>query len=356
VTDFLIRAPRTLSIIPTFRCNANCTHCGTFSHPGDESSLPEDIAAAFIDEAADLRFANVVITGGEATLEWEKTVRLLEKAKTRGLPTRLVTNGQWAIDHYIAEARIRELLAAGLAELNLSTGDQHQRFVPIEQVALAANVATQFGLRTVVVVELIDDCQISEAHVRERMSPHPLLKIISSPWMSLGKKSTFKYPSGLAFNCANVASAKGCDSILQTYVVQADRKIASCCGLGVRRIDELHDASIHAGSTLRDAINRSEADLIKLLLRYIGPEKLVAKCASIEPAIDWENQFAHRCQACLRLYKDPLVKRTLLRIAESLLPDVVFAAYFDEVLAASIQSNSAACMADMAEGDNARVR
>jgi hypothetical protein len=42
---------------------------------------------------------------------------------------------------------------AGLTELNISTGDQHQQKIPFEYVVNAAINAIELGIRTVVVVE-----------------------------------------------------------------------------------------------------------------------------------------------------------------------------------------------------------
>jgi MoaA/NifB/PqqE/SkfB family radical SAM enzyme len=60
---------RTLSVMPTYACNASCKHCGTISNPKDENRLELDVMLAAISEASTLGFDNVVFTGGEPTLD-----------------------------------------------------------------------------------------------------------------------------------------------------------------------------------------------------------------------------------------------------------------------------------------------
>ncbi|PSR25070.1 MAG: radical SAM protein, partial [Sulfobacillus benefaciens] len=45
------------------------------------------------------------------------------------------------------------VFGAGLTELNLSTGDDHQAFVPFDRVVTAAITAAELGICTLIVVE-----------------------------------------------------------------------------------------------------------------------------------------------------------------------------------------------------------
>ena len=45
--------------------------------------------------------------------------------------------------------------------------------------------------------------------------------------------------------------------------------------------------------------------------------------ATFHPSIKWENMYAHRCQACIRLYADKSVREVILKNAERMVPDVV---------------------------------
>ena len=66
----LSRIPRyrSLSIMPTYRCTAECLHCGTLSSPREKTWLPIEHILKAIDQAADNDYKVVIFTGGEATL------------------------------------------------------------------------------------------------------------------------------------------------------------------------------------------------------------------------------------------------------------------------------------------------
>ncbi len=59
----IFRGPRTLAIMPTFRCVANCASCGTLSNPHDKTELSLAAIRKCIQEAKCLNFANIVLLG-----------------------------------------------------------------------------------------------------------------------------------------------------------------------------------------------------------------------------------------------------------------------------------------------------
>ncbi len=65
-------------------------------------------------------------------------------------------------------------------------------------------------------------------------------------------------------------------------------------------------------------------------LRYKGPEKILAWAAMKDPSLAWENLYSHRCQACLRVYRDPQIRAILRRGYREMYGDVLQSAYLDE--------------------------
>jgi hypothetical protein len=92
--------------------------------------------------------------------------------------------------------------------------------------------------------------------------------------------------------------------------VQADGEISPCCGLGIRFVSELRIGNIR-DTTLEQADRRASEDFLKRWIHVEGPERILAWAAAHDPSIEWENRYAHRCQACIRLYKDPKVRRVI---------------------------------------------
>jgi hypothetical protein len=230
------------------------------------------------------------------------------------------------------------LMGAGLSEINYSTGDEHIRFVPIDRVAYAIVAACSHSLRVHVMVELKHENSVT----RDTLLAHPLvaglspeqrewLAVASSPWMPLSYHRVHRYPEGSAVDRHNLPTRGGCDSVLQTYTLQADGRIGACCGLGLRVIPELNVARADAPGFLRRAIADSEEDFLKLWIHYQGAEKVVAWAAEHNPEIKWEGKYAHHCQFCHRIYHDDAIRAVLLEHWEEVIAEVLQAAWLDEV-------------------------
>jgi organic radical activating enzyme len=336
-TTSAFRFRRTLSVMPTYACTARCRNCGTVSSPDDRNVIALDTMLAAIDQAHDLGFVNVVFTGGEPTMRWSDLVQAIRHAARLKLPTRVVTNGHWAADTAESSRRVQELSGAGLQEINFSTGDEHVKFVPLGNVANGVVAALAHSLSVAVMVEL----RAARVVTKNVLLSHPTIaaldqtdktkvRIIESPWMPLTPSTIEEYPDGIAINRNNIAGVGGCDSVLQTYVIQADGRIGACCGLGMRITPELNVGVSKGEQFLRDAISEAESDLLKLILHYKGPEKVLAWAATKDSAIAWENMYAHKCQACLRIYRDPAVAEVVRKHHAELIGEVLQAAWLED--------------------------
>ena len=325
-------APRILCVMPTFQCTAACRHCGTFSNPAEKTWLPVEHMRAAIDQAAAAGYTGVVFTGGEPTLAGENLLEAMRRASAYGLGLRLVTNAHWAASAEAAASFIAELVAAGLHEINLSTGDQHARFVPLENILRAAEAAVRAGLSTVIIVETEEGRAITREAVEARAEfrrinqehPYATIVVLEWFWSPLSPRNLHAYAPEAATNRANLPLRKGCDSILTTTTLQADGKLSACCGLGIRFIPELEIGRI-SETELAEADRTAAADFLKRWIRVEGPERILAWAAACDPEIEWEDMYAHRCQACIRLYKDPKVRRVIAERYQEKIADVLFA-------------------------------
>ena len=55
-----------------------------------------------------------------------------------------------------------------------------------------------------------------------------------------------------------------------------------------------------------------------------GPERILEWASTHDPEIQWEDMYAHRCQACIRLYKDSRVKTVIQEHHQEKIADVLF--------------------------------
>lgn len=329
-------AHRNLTLMLTYRCNAQCAECGSLSSPHDKNAITLETGIASIDWAKECGLDQVVFTGGEPTLRWDDLVKCLRHASGLNMRARIVSNAQWATSREAAEKGVRELIDAGLNEINFSTGDEHVRFIPLEHILFAIEASLKADLTTVLMFELRAKPRVDEKDLMARLealAPKEVMEkrfiFIRSPWMPLRPDNIAEYPDGIYANKNNVAQRTGCDSVLSNYVVQGTGKIAPCCGLGMRTVAELQigDAvKIAPGDTnpLATAITEAESDLFLYALHKIGPEKIVAWAAQKDPSIQWENMYAHRCQACMRIYRDLKVKQVIIDNIQELMAEMVY--------------------------------
>lgn len=331
------RSPRMLAVMPTLSCPAQCRDCGSGSGPERRNSLDERLLTAAIEEAKQLGFGNVVFTGGEATLRWATLLGGLRLANRLGLRPRLVTNAHWAR----TPARARELMgimvASGLDNINFSTGDEHARFVPLERVLFGAVAAVESRLDVHITIEYRSGRSISKTTVLS----HPLLTgltraqrtmitVSESPWMPIDAMTRGCYAQDDTVDDRNVPFRPGCQSILRTYILEADGRIAACCGLGISGTPELYVGRAEGRGFLRRAVEEAEGDFLKIWIRAKGPENVLAWAARKDPSVMWQGMYAHNCHACRRIYSDHRVRRVIREHHEEVVADVVQTLWFDE--------------------------
>jgi len=190
----------------------------------------------------------VVITGGEPFI---LGISFLEEiilfSKSFKLLTRIVSNGFWACSEEKTNKHLVRLKNAGLDELNLSTGDEHQEYVKLESISRAAIESVKLNITTVINVEahlssnftadtLFKIPSFNEFFSKEENSDK--LKIINGLWSDFKKGA-----KSLEFDKNSLKliqeSKKGCDSIFKIFSVFPDGQMAACCGLTIKKIKEL---------------------------------------------------------------------------------------------------------------------
>ena len=322
-------SPRAITVLGTYRCTAECEDCCFESNPRIKHRLSLETIVCFLEETTEHfpQIDTVVFSGGECFLLGDDLNAAIAKAAALGLAARCVTNGYWARSLDNGRRRLAGLRDAGLKELNISTGDFHQRWVPEESVVKAALLGVELGLETVVVVELRSGSSVT-AHeliernraLAERLGDN--LEVIESPWMPMDAKRTIHQRSDQLVDRKNVHLRGGCKSIFTTLVLTPVEQIGLCCGLSRERIPELNMAWDRS-TPLADALTSAASDFLKIAIFVDGPERMLAWAASKNPNIDSEGRYSHHCHACLRVYSDPEVRTTIAAHYQERVEDVL---------------------------------
>lgn len=314
--------PSTLVFITTYKCTASCKSCCFGCSPKEPLNTDSVKLMKLIDGTVE-RFPSVklaVFTGGECFLLGKALDRIISHAGKRGLLTRCVTNGYWAVTPEIATKRLQALKAAGLTEINFSAGFAHQEFVPSESVLNGAISAAKLGIVALLSVENnstgAKGGEVLAKHplMRQFTQEHPekakLLKIMDTVWVGNGS------------TCFAVSTPKPCETILDSLVVTPDLKFKSCCGLTVNAIPEM-DMGAVTGANMDKRHSDQFDDFLKLWLKVDGPEGIINFIRKNEPGIK-TPKFQHPCQACKFLYTSPAAKKYLRENFQRKVSDVLF--------------------------------
>lgn len=146
-------ANRTLTFITTNECGAYCAHCLMMSGPERHEKLTFQQMRESIDQYFPSGEDGVVVfTGGECTRLGPALLDSIAYANVRGLFTRIVSNGEWAVNSASTELMVSQLRESGLNEINISTDDYHAKWIPFENIKRIWFASKHRGFTTVLLV------------------------------------------------------------------------------------------------------------------------------------------------------------------------------------------------------------
>jgi hypothetical protein len=324
-----LSGPTHITLLATYKCTAACRECCFESNPHHTVRVPLPRLLGYIDEAADTfkSLQVAVFSGGECFLLGEDLVQATARAARRGLSVRCVSNGYWATTEAAAQGWMERMAHSGLKELNLSTGDDHQEFVPFDRVARAAAAAVRQRIRVLLVVE----CHAGSRFRASNALGHPilaallremdsagLLSVIQNVWIPFRTDRDLKPPSP-----PPEGQECGCDNVLDNVVVTPDEQMAACCGLTMEHIPELKLGDLRK-HRMRDLYQRALADFMKIWLRVEGPDQILRFARLKDPLIASPGGSSHPCQACVIVHRNSAVRRALTRHWQEKRGEVLF--------------------------------
>lgn len=320
--------PESFTILPTYRCNAACKECCFESHSGIRHRMSREELLNLIrrirSELPSVRY--VVLTGGEVTLLRKDLLDALSLLTELGLGSRIVTNGHWARTDSEAERWIRDLVLAGLNELNLSTGDEHLEWVPIESVARAALFATRSQLLTIVNIEgsanakFRLDAFTEIPQIREILGNHNLSKWLlasTNVWMPFHADSEIRPEQDAP------PLRKGCSNIFENFVVNPYGNLMSCCGLTMEYIPEMKVGLTTEARTLQQIYGQQFDDLLKLWI-WLDGTRAIFELAVRRSGQSVQSTSPHQCAICAQLYRDPGLRSTVHDLVIENANEIVF--------------------------------
>lgn len=310
--------PDSAGVLLTFKCNAMCEECCFECGPKNPFTLSEENIKNIIDQITEIESIKFIVwTGGEAFLNYKLLLFSLNYAYKKGLCSRIVSNGFWAKNKDIAKKKLQPLIDRGLVELNISTGDNHQEYISIDNALTAAVSAVELGILAFISVESTGNSLFKEEDIyRHELYKEldktdynrNLFQVASTVWVSFhkDKKYTYDYEKPYLPELEN-----GCDGLFQMINVDPKNVALACCGLGVEHINDLQLGKI---STQKDSLvnlyNKQKEDFMKQWLYVDGPVKILKKAKEWDSSIE-DKTFVHYCQTCAYIFNTPKVQKAI---------------------------------------------
>ena len=315
-------SPHTLTVLCTYQCTAACKQCCFESGPRVMGRLSRETIIARIAEAKRTfpRLTLVAFSGGEAMMLKDDLHAAIAFATAEGLTTRVVSNGYWGKTPQSARTAVKKLIQAGLCELNISTGRDHQEWVPAASVANAAAAAAADGLFCLITVESDGE----DRSLLDELLKHPLLSAhIESRAVTIQSNSWMPFHDSAESREQRIdvqEIRKGCDQIFGTTVVTPHDNLSACCGLTLEHIPEMRLGK-NTGSNMEALYSSQFEDFMKVWLQVDGPYTIVERLMETS-AEQYLKNVVHICEACVILHKNPEVRATVMERYQEFIPEI----------------------------------
>lgn len=248
--------------------------------------------------------------------------KILAYGKSKGLKGSMVSNAFWATDYDKAYKTLKRLKRNGLTQIALSTGEDHNAYVPwmnVRNAAVAAShlgivtelrVEHQYGLRTII-DEFNDDTEVMDLVNRSKM------KFIKTTWMRYHNKG--KKPRNSKLRYYHFDECMACKSLLSRIIINPYGEVYACCGIGVCHIPQMRLGNVNQDS-IQTIYERAFDDFLKIWLFTHGP-KVILKYVHEKTGQEFNWYSTHICDMCRTIFTDkailPVIRKNFFDVAYS---------------------------------------
>ena len=264
----------------------------------------------------------LVITGGECMLLKQDVQLILQYATSLGLSTRIVTNAFWATSYKVAYKTISELKSCGLKEINFSTGDEHERWVPYKNVRNASVAAAKQGFVPLINVEAHNNSnstllrKLPKDRVFQKMVQNNIIQIEQGVWMPFVEDSEISYNKILYKK-----RYERCSTLFSVIPINPYGEVLACCGLTSEYNPYMRIGNINKNS-IKQIYESSFKDILKLWLFVDGPAHVLKHIAELKGECVNIKQL-HICDICRHLFSDKNNLEILKQYYESFSTNVI---------------------------------
>ncbi|MDM1300309.1 radical SAM protein [Acinetobacter indicus] len=217
------RVSRSIGIIITNQCNAECDFCCNNSGPNQKTRLSLQEVLSIIKQANELGFKQICFTGGEPTILLSDILIAGELITSLGMSMTINSNGLFGKNKSKALKILTSLKKVGLVKVTLSFDDSHAKYIPAISVKNVIQICRDLDIS----IHLTSAFYTDGNRLNHYFSEQDLLDVIVSenPVQSSGRAQNRHdlYPSG-------EIPQDLCPSPFN-MVVNFDGKIYPCCSV-----------------------------------------------------------------------------------------------------------------------------
>lgn len=224
--------------------------------------------------------------------------------------------------------KLLQLRNLGLKEINFSTGDDHQQWVPYDNIVNGCMASMDLGLTCLVNVETHDSASFCSEKLRndDRLLSYfnlskydkPLL-IENGIWIPFDNKANISYDS---IKSRDNYSTERCTSLFNTIPINPYSQLMSCCGLPCEYILPFRLGSLKY-KTIKELYETQFQDLIKIWIFVDGP-RAVLKYIYKKRELEIDIPKSHICHICAEIFKDQENIEIIKANYEEIMPSVIF--------------------------------
>ncbi len=297
---------KSVCFLSTYKCNAVCDFCEC--GPEITEHLTAEDMIRYIDEACALGTVSLVVfSGGEPTLYREDLLRSISYANSKGLATRVVTNGWWGKTKESASKFLEKLIDCGLTEMNISVDDLHQEWIPLESIKNALRLCVERDFQCLIAHKamvgakitkesLEDYCGVELLNYDEEKdyTPNEGARLFSTGCVvPVGRTPAGFSDDVLKFGKTNYT----CSSILKDIIIGPDHKMLACCGIVTKNLPELSLGDLRESSMLT-FIEKANCDLMLNWLALEGPSSIANFILREDSTVPFKENYVNGCHLC----------------------------------------------------------
>lgn len=326
--------PNTLSLLTTYYCTASCRNCCFECNQNRKGKMSFEQMKSYITRCTESfpTIKLVVFSGGECFSLKNDLGKAVKFAHDKGLMTRAITNGYWANTYEKALLVLKNMKELGLDELNLSTGDDHQKWVPFANIVNALKASAELNLICLVNVEANPNSAFSEKDLYDHEELKKYIQdkkigISSGIWIPFDPEDKTRrdtnYKEILKYRCLpRPILPQGCNSLFESIPIDPEGNVYACCGLACMRVKYLKIGNVDKDH-IEEVYTKQFDDFMKIWSYVDGPKFILNKIAKDMGEAEIINADMHNCEACLLLFNNPRILNYIRLNINKYISDVI---------------------------------